>query len=489
MTSQEVGLATVISNIAAALEAEEYGIAETILMPALDQFPHLPQLWFHAGNMFFGLDKMALSVISYEKALDLEPIAPGYGNLGAAYRRLGDRDRAVEVLTQATELDPTEAAVWSNMAACYVNEGEPEKGLEYVEKSLELKPGFARAEWNGALMYLESGNYARGFDLYRAGLGKDRINKIYTRPDNSLVPYLPADLSELQYFHHKEAGTWEPHSLIVYGEQGIGDELMMASMLNDAQEDWNITFDCHPRLVELYRRKWPHLDIHDTRKVDDVDWVTDQEFCISVADLGAIYRRQRDTFTLAWKKHAPYYSADDDEVKQYRLMLEALAEGRKIIGLATRGGVIKTNRFYRTIEPKTLEPLLTDDRYMFVSLDYENVDPMIEHINEKYGDETIYGFRGVTHHFNYARTAALVKATDAVVTVCQSLFHLSASMDHPTLCLVPDRPAWRYGLAGKKAYWYPGKKTRMFRQKRDESWEDPVQRLAEYIEVILGARK
>jgi tetratricopeptide (TPR) repeat protein len=451
-----------------ALESENFALCEALLMPALDQFPELPALWFHAGNLFFATDRLAMSMMAYEKAIELEPVAPAYGNLGAVYRRMELRDKALETLAYSVDLDPDNEMTLNNLAACYVNEGAPDLGLKYADEAIKLRPEFSRAGWNKALCLLELGRFAEGFDLYRQGLGKDRIVREYKRPDGSAIDYLPADIPV--------AGK-----LLVYGEQGIGDELMFSTMLWDLADHCEIVFDCHPRLYEIYASAAVPATLSPTRKDEAgpaLALLADVDYAVSIGDLAAHCRRHRDDFTGAWKRWAPFYEPDHEEVQGYRVLLEGLAEGRKIIGLATRGGVIKTNRNYRTLEPKQLEPILTNDRYMFVSLDYENMESTMEHINTHYGPDKIYQFFGVNHHFNYARTQALVAATDALVTVCQSVFHLSAAMNHRTLCLVPDKPAWRYGLWGKKSFWYPSNNVRLFRKLPDKPWDDVIAKVA-----------
>ena len=82
----------------------------------------------------------------------------------------------------------------------------------------------------------------------------------------------------------------------------------------------------------------------------------------------------------------------------------------------------------------------------------------------------------------------MVGATDVLVTFCQSVFHLSAAMNHPTLCLVPKRPAWRYGLKSTKAFWYPGKNIRLFRAVEDGNWEKPINQVQKHLELLLGEK-
>lgn len=492
MASQEVGLAQVFDSIKSALDSHNYLQAEQILMPALDQYPELPQLWYYAGTLFFQVERLALSVQALKRSVELEPAAVSYSNLGAALRRMGRHEEALAALKRAAEIEDNNASTWNNIGACWVNEGGPENGLPAVNKAIELKPGFARAHWNKALLELELGNFGVGWDEYRWGIGHDRILRDY----GDDVDYLPQDLSELQYFARKADGTWHPtfNKLIVYGEQGLGDELMMASLLFRASEDFAVTFDCHPRLEPIYRRCLPeNVEIHPTRKVpiESLDWLEDwkarpgAQFCISIADLGSYYTRKYQDYTGLWQRWGPFWQPDEKLTSEYRGCLEEVAEGRKIIGLATRGGHIKTARYYRTIRPHDLEPLLKDDRYFFVAMDYENVDGMVQKINEKYGEGTMAHFRAVNHHFNFDHTFALAAATDAVVTVCQTLFHVSAGMGHPTLCLVPDKPAWRYGAKGRKHFWYQGRSTRLFRQPPGEGWEKPVRELAKTLETSI----
>jgi hypothetical protein len=116
-----------------------------------------------------------------------------------------------------------------------------------------------------------------------------------------------------------------------------------------------------------------------------------------------------------------------------------------------------------------------------VSLDYEHVDLQCEEINKKYGEDKIYNFPSITHHFDYQHTQALVMACDAVVTVCQSVAHLSAASGQHTLVLAPRKCAWRYGLKGKEWYWYPGAKTRLFRQTQDDDWSKPIEQLWQHL--------
>ena len=65
--ASELGLTRVINQVMDALESENFALCEALLMPALDQFPELPALWFHAGNLFFATDRLAMSMMASPK--------------------------------------------------------------------------------------------------------------------------------------------------------------------------------------------------------------------------------------------------------------------------------------------------------------------------------------------------------------------------------------------------------------------------------------
>jgi len=292
-------------------------------------------------------------------------------------------------------------------------------------------------------------------------------------------------------------------TLLCYGEQGIGDELMFATMLADVKKDYRIVFDHHPRLTWLFQNAaWMHseghpITLHATRKNFEVDkgWKVEADAKVSIGNLGRFYRN--DISKFQW--NGPVYTAPAAEVAQYRAHLEKVARGRKIIGLATRGGTMNTARLYRMMTKDVCEQLFNDDRYLFVSLDYEDVTPLADWVTQKYGPGRFVWHPSIVWHWDYEHTAALIAATDAVVTVTQTVAHLSAAMGHPTYVMTPSRPDWRMGLTGETWNWYPSPNTRLLRQTDcatasgmssgggpqsiESSWQPALSRLFELLEA------
>jgi tetratricopeptide (TPR) repeat protein len=505
--AQEIGLAAVCDDIGSAFSRGDLQRVEMMLHPAIDQYPDQAQLWFYAGNLYFQQGKVALSVACFEKCIALDSNAFVMANLGAALRRLNKNDAGAEVLRRCLERKPDYEPALINLGSMYVNEGTPDLGIPYLERAVAI--GNARGthekgdQWNLGLLYLEAARFREGFDLYRTGLGHERQSRTYgytlesrnalakARPELfeqgglTLAPQ-PADEPEWLQPEHKGEGK----TLIVYGEQGIGDELMIGTLLEQAREEFSeVIFECHPRLLPLHQAAHPGMRIFPTRKDSHILWPITEgiqaDYKAPVFDLASRYRQNLDSFLRGWDVDGPVYHAPDDEALEYRDWLDAVAEGRPIVGLATRGGVINTARTYRTLGKDDIDRLFKETDALFVSLDYDDMSAFAAYIDEAYPGRYLWQ-PSIVQHWDYHHVAALIAATDLTVTVCQSAFHMSAGMGHPTVCLTPKRCAWRYATIDGQpelSYWYPSEQVRLYRQ-QDDTWTYPVTRAIERIKAI-----
>lgn len=487
----EVGLTAVCDEINGAFRQSNFKRVEELLWPALDQFNDLPQLWFYAGNVFFQTGRPALAARCFEHCIKLDENPLVMANLGASYRRLNQHENGLAVLNATLERNPDYEPALVNLGAMYVNEGTPETGIPPLEKAVALGSAKGRmetgAEWNLGLLYLESGRFAEGFDIYRRGYGSERVVRNYAYGDQPEPKRLePEDhtaaLAGAALGHDKK-------TLIVWGEQGIGDELMFATCINEAMSHYHIIFECHPRLEKIHRAStWARREngghnIFPTRKDQGISWPKDfgikAAYKCPIADLASFYRRDVQSFIDANARSAPFYSFNRDEAEGYRAYLQAMAQGRKIVGLAMHGGVLTTARQYRTLRQPDIEYLFDNTDCVFVSLDYDDMTPFVLHLSEKYPGRFIWN-PAIVQHWDYDHTAALLAATDLNVLVCQSAAHLSAGIGANTRVLAPKRAAWREILIpslGDAWYWWPSETTKMYMQTDADSWKAPLDRV------------
>lgn len=490
--AQEIGLAAVCDEIGQAFNRNDPDRVEQLLWPALDQFPDMPQLWFYAGNVAFQRGRVALSEMCFERCIALDSNPMVYANLGAAKRRLNRHEEGAAVLRIGLERLPDYEPTLINLGSMFVNEGSPEEGIPPLERACELGKQKGRyekgARWNLGLLYLEACRFAEGFELYRTGLGSERQSRTYGYDQ---VKWGDEVLSapEPEWLQPEHSGQGK--TLIVYGEQGIGDELMASTLLKTARQEFaEVIFECHPRLVNLHKAAHPGMRIFGTRKETHIRWPLDEkiraDYKAPIFDLAARYRPDLQSFLQGWAADGPLLKADPTEAQQYRTWLRAFAGGRPIVALGTRGGVPSTARQYRTIRPEQLEPLFTQTNALFVSVDYDDMSQFTLYCDQKFGPGRFLWRPSIVQHWDYDHTAALLAACDLTVTVCQSAFHLSAGLGLPTVGLVPKRCAWRYAPVKDNpelSYWYPSPNVRLYRQQGD-SWQDPITRATARIQMV-----
>lgn len=478
---QSLGLAAVVEAVPQAISEGRLSDAETLLWPALDQKPDTGALWFYAGILSSLYGRHALAYQCFRRSHELEPHPANWANMGGVLRQMGRIEESRNLMLRGLDHNGEDTNILANLCGSYVNEGDPLAGIAYGERTLAKEPQHGGAKFNLALLHLEAGHFAQGFDLYAEGAHSHRLTKTYD-PD---PPELTPDL------HEKLRGQGK--RLIVWGEQGIGDELMFATILRDAKRDYEIVFDCHPRLESLFRHaawmKTPGFPVtlYPTRKTQEGKrgWSESADVKCAIGNLGRLYRRTPASFAWTGK----VYSAPPKEAREMRAFLEQIANGRKIIGLALRGGTMSTARTYRMLPPETLADVLGDPRYLFVSLDYEDMTPLGEWFAQKYGPGRFLWHPSVCWAWDYEQQAALVKATDVVVTVCQSIAHLSAAMGHPTYVMTPSRPAWRYGAnTSNRWYWYDHPNARLLRQS-GEDWGPAASALTDALRARFSSQE
>lgn len=393
-------------------------------------------------------DKIGLAISLYHRALEKLPNqSEVLSNLGLAYKKAGHRDKAFQYLEKACKFNPTAEAL-SNYGGLYTQTANPDKAIDLCSRAIAKNPELVIAHWNLALALLESGKWETGWDEHEWGL-KTAPNASKMRVDRKL-----GDKPEWD-------GT-PGKTVAVYGEQGLGDEIMFASMIPDLMKTNKVILECHPRLEKLFWQSFG-LKVFGTREQDDPQWVKDTEFDyrISIGSLGKFFRRSKESFP-----GTPYLKSE-----------KAPETGKFRIGISWTGGHKASRVMMRTVPLSWWKPILNQKDIEFVSLQYTDCDEELSIMKDDGYD--IRTFEEIKA-FDYSETAKIVKSCDLVISVCTSVIHLAGALGVPCWVMVPAKPAWRYGVSGKIP-WYSS--VRLYRQK--ESWLPVVEVIADDLRNLL----
>jgi len=429
------------------------------------------------------LDRAARSL---EQAVELRPesadVLTGLARVRYAQGRYGD---ARAIASRAIALNATLPDAYSVAGLGAIAEEDYEAGAAALERCIPLAPGMVTLHLNLANAYLylgrfeesrerlawviarEPNNFVARWDYAHLQLGARDFEQGWTNYEYRLQAHQFSPMTA-----HRPGWRGEPltgKTLLVLGEQGLGDHIMFASCLPEVIERAErCIVICEPRLVALFQRSFPAAVVRSAESVTEDELAT-VDYEVQGGSLPGHFRRSAASFP----RHGGYLRADPERVRFWRARLDEFGPGRKI-GISWRGGTAQTRARLRSIPPAELLPLLELSETALVSLQYGEVARDLGALDP--------AVRGRIAHFpeaiaDYDETAALVTALDLVVTVCTSIVHLTGALGRPAWVLVPSVPEWRYCFSGPTLPWYPS--ARLFRQTRGQPWPEVIRALAQ----------
>jgi tetratricopeptide (TPR) repeat protein len=389
--------------------------------------------------------------------------------------------KAKEIAAGAVARDPASFAARLVLAMVCQKSHEPEEAIQHYEEALRLRPGDAEAHDMRGATYQQLGRLEDALADYERALAAAPDNataRFHLGMANLLLGnfergwpgYELRKLSEDSARPPARAPIWDGAplrgTLLVRREQGLGDEIMFASLYGEVLAKVEAcVIECEPRLRSLFARSFPAATFYPALPGGATSHrlaahPIDRE--IDAGSLPGLFRRNASMFP----RHAGYLKADSARTEKWRRRLEDLGPGRKI-GLSWTGGVRKTGRGLRSLTLDRFLPLLSLPDTQFISLQYTpEAEKQVEQFSKAH--------RISLHHWpeaidDYEETAALVSAVDLVVSVCTSVVHLCGALNRPAWVLAPFSPEWRYGFRGASMPWYPS--VRIFRQERFGDWD------------------
>ena len=424
--------------------------------------------WAHnaLGALRYRMHEVEAARAHFQRAVELEPdCADAHSNLGyVLFRDLERLDDGTRHIQAALELAPDNETALVNWAMVLQHRGDWQAALELCDRLLLKNPGLHEVRCNRGLILLTRGDFRRGWLDYEAR----RHLPEFPRRDRTSPEWQGSSL----------AGK----SVLVYGEQGLGDQIMFASCLPDvARTARSCLIECHPKLERLLSRSFPQARVSATKSPasgtekgalpDGVDWQ------VAMGSLPLHFRAEWRDFP----RHEGYLKAHPARVDFWKSRLQQLG-GMLSIGIAWRGGAPSTRRSLRSVPLAEWAPMLACKAARFVSLQH---DARMEELETECGRNDF-----VIHHWpeaidDYDETAALVSALDLVITVQTAVAHLSGALGKATWVLIPAIPEWRYLDHGERMPWYP--QMRLFRQPAPHDWQPVIGRLRGELEQMIAA--
>lgn len=490
--------------------------------------PGNPSLVDLVGTSNLELGNFKEAIVSFRRLiLNDARNASAYNKLGAALLGAGEAHAAAKAFRDSLIYRPGDKSTRLNLIQALTEQGAREDALrvcrEMIEADKSAIEGYQALgecqmkarDWEGALatanLALENGlsdaeihtlkGYALGA-LLRFEEAETEIQRAL-----ELEPERPSALSALcilSFYQEKWPEGWryyearqqnpsyisrpfsqprwkgeplEGKKILVWGEQGVGDEIQFGSMLPDFMKMANnAVFEMDGRLVPLFQRSFPQMEcVARTDPPAKQLMGDDIDFQIPSGSLGQYLRPDSASFGTG----APYLRADPDRVKQFKTRYGG-DEKKFNVGIAWYS--TKEGGLSKSIPLVSLAPLFDVSTVQFIDLQYGDTEAERAAFSAQTGfsllhDETVDQMESIEDF------AAQIAALDLVISISNSTVHIAGALGIPTWVILSAAPLQQWQLNRRDSPWYSS--VELFRQRRENDLEYVVSEIRERLENLV----
>lgn len=422
---------------------------EAIKINPLDPLPYVnignslaKNLQFEEAEKYFNL---ALSVDeAYMEAI------VGLGV--SAFQRM-DYPACEQHFKRALELKPDQVIVMTNLGNCYSVQGRYDEALTLLNKAIARDKGNSLARTNRGLIKLGRGNFESAWEdyEYRWDSGNFMANRFQELP-------------------RWTGPSGKAQNVLIWAEQGIGDEIMFASIFNELKALPEKFFvECDPRLYQIFTGSFPHLEFIPKGLIKNITPIQSQ---IPLASLGGIFRKSKKNFPR--EKGGFLKPTGKPLAEQTQAALDKLP--RPWIGVSWESYALTQNfRGRKSITATEFSRLTHQLKGSLINLQFPN-----PHRHEKPAEQQIPDGVITLPELNLKNDmeglTTLITQLDHVITIGNSVAHLCGAFGKPTMVLLPSVPDWRWEHSGSQSIWYES--LTLNRNARADGWEALLDKIA-----------
>ncbi len=449
------------------------------------------------------------SQLRFRRAIAVEPHhAPARYNLACALHAAGDVEAAISSYREVVAADQEHYRALNNLAGALRETGQDSEARELHERAKRVA---ARQGIDPALLEGLSAPDVERLDevLTRIEASEDRIAGDAGQfqeggvgsmfPDavwnKSLLDLSMGNLGagwdgyEFRWFSATASGNrkfrqppWDGKRdiagkrLLIWREQGIGDEIMFASCVPDlAGAGASVTLECAPKLVPLFRRSF--LGVRVVGPSDRPDEERDDfDVHLPAGSLPRFYRRSLSGFPV----RDGFLIPDPARVAHWRRYLETLGDG-PYVGMSWRSRLQTVSRSRHYTQIGDWEPILRTPGVVFINMQSDDSTDEMARLRDALG-VVPHSPPGIDMWNNLDDVAALLKALDLLITVNTAVMCIAGGAGVPTWLMAVENFGWP-SLGTDRLPWYPS--VRLFNRNLRQPWLATTQSVADELHATL----
>jgi hypothetical protein len=309
-----------------------------------------------------------------------------------------------------------------------------------------------------AVLRVQQGRQREALDLVNRALRQRSRSPEALALQGELRSQIERDADRPRWNGEYVAGT-----LLVSGQQGLGEQILYASMVPDlAPYADQVGLDVDPRLVCLFARSFPGTRVVPHGSAGESD---------AQAPMPSLVRRLRPNWDAFPRREQGFLVPDKTRADALRERLAG--DGRLVVGLSWKSR--KNSKLAKAKSACLLDfaPVLRMPNCRFIDLQYGDTRAERETVARDMGVH-VEQLGDVDNSQDVDGLAALMTACDIVVSVSNATAHLAGAIGRPTWVFVPHGQAcpWYWFAERDDTPWYPH--LRLKRQASGQSWTDLI---------------
>lgn len=480
---------------------------------ALQLLPEGRELSNDLGRLAYRLGMEEVAAKLFRIFLELHPELPdGGNNLACVLRDQRRYDEAIDLLKETLARHPENPMMWNTLGSVLRERGDTETSIVFFNEALRLDPHFAKARYNRGNAQMVLGDAAAGLGDVEGALAHasspDETSMMSMARSTMLLCNGRLDEGWDAYearFDPAFSGVtnfavdrprWTPDmdlagkTMLLVAEQGLGDEVLFASLIPDLLADLGPSGRLHiaiePRLVDLFQRSFPQTSVtaHATYDLDAKSWrlapgVPDQSIIDVWAPMGSLTRKYRRKISAFPNRTEGFLTPDPARVAHWREVLKSAPAGPKV-GILWKSMKLEGTRWQSFSPFRQWAPVLQTPGVTFVNLQYGDCTEELALAKAELGVD-IWTPPGIDLKMDLDDLAALSCALDLTIGFANATSNIAAGAG-AAVWLIAIPGAWVQ--CGTDRYpWYP--QVRTFNPARLGEWDTVMTEVADALKADL----
>ena len=441
--------------------------------------PYEADNWFNYGVLLEQRGRLREAAAIYRRALALDPCHLGALLNGTQMLRVNEFfEETLPHARRLQQLTPDNPAGFAHEAIALQFLDRLEESDRLFDEAKRRSSDPSLLHWEHHFSLLKRGRFAEAWECYETRFACAAANGV----------------DDMAFTLPRWDGGPSDH-VLVYGEQGIGDQLMFASALDDlARKVAKVSLVVAPAMERIFAASFPHIAVYP------ITAKRDPQACAAVAAQAGHGRPVEHVLPLGSLPHhfrndrscfngKPYLRPSEGARAFWQAQAGEEGRQRFRIGLCWACNPA-LERFYtarravhRTMPFHLLARLAEIQGVGAISV---NNVPMAAFGPDAAASTRVADVSNAL--IDIDRTAALLENIDLLITVDTGVAHLAGALGVPVWILLHKAGDPRWGQWGEtRSYWYDS--ARLYWQNEPGDWDELVDRVDRDLRELMARRR